>query len=294
MKPQNAHPWPAGKTDRYGGLYVRSSEFVILLCDRVLGRDLHPAPPPDSLATSRIYSKLPLMSVQFCVLGSGSAGNASLLMTPDLHVLIDAGFPPDELATRLEGTGASWNSLDAVVLTHTHGDHLQKRCLEHCANHQVQFVCHTQHAATLSRGRYFKQLAQQKLLRMYSDDQPLELFPTLRLQPLRLQHDCPPTFGFRFEIRREGTGSVGTGSVSGPFPKRCLSPSPSDAGDAGTGTESHTAAIRSQSPWLHLAYLADLGTAAGSLAAALADVDVLALEFNHDETWNGPAAGRSS
>jgi len=39
------------------------------------------------------------------ILGSGSAGNATLLESDGTRVLIDAGFPPRVLATRLSQIG---------------------------------------------------------------------------------------------------------------------------------------------------------------------------------------------
>lgn len=183
------------------------------------------------------------MSVQFCVLGSGSEGNAALLMTPELHILLDAGFLPDELAQRMDGTGASWSSLDAVVLTHTHGDHLKKKCLAICAEYDIRFICHEGHAQQLQGSRYFKRLQQRELLCTYHDG-PFELHPTLRFHPIRLPHDCPPTFGFRIEARAPGS---------------------------------------TDERWVKVGYLVDLGECVHDVADAVNDVDLLALEFNHDE-----------
>jgi phosphoribosyl 1,2-cyclic phosphodiesterase len=228
------------------------------------------------------------MSVQVCVLGSGSSGNATLVMTPALHVLIDAGFAPDEMAYRLDGTGASWESLDAILLTHTHGDHLKKSCLGACANHGIQFICHDSQEAQLVGGRYYKRLKQRGLVRTHDGMTPFEVTvapasvpagrdagtaeaagsfaapcqssarsdqtadcslapaahaPMMRFQPIALSHDAPPTFGFRIEAAFESNGS-----------QECRK----------------------------LAYLADLGECHASIAQKVADVDLLALEFNHD------------
>ena len=238
------------------------------------------------------------MNIQFCVLGSGSEGNAALLMTPHVHILIDAGFFPDELAARMDGTGASWDTIDAVVLTHTHGDHIKKKCLTFCAKHDVRFICHERHAEQLSGGRYFKRVVEKGLLRTYSGNGPFEVDahspmveqvvveqavvgqalsrecelpavvwdqavaaaesisqynansvePTamrpeaLRFFPIPLPHDAPPTFGFRIEAR-----------IAEPVER-----------------------------WVKIGYLADLGVGHEPIAREVFDVDLLALEFNHD------------
>ncbi|MCY3022005.1 MAG: MBL fold metallo-hydrolase [Planctomycetota bacterium] len=218
------------------------------------------------------------MNVRFCVLGSGSKGNATLVLAPEAHVLLDAGFAPDELAARMEGTGASWETLAAVVLTHTHADHLKKKCLALCAEHEVEFICHEQHARHLAGGRYYNRLHDKGLLRTFNSE-PFEIRArrariqhsrhkaqstqpqatgsqeqglsvpqadeaVMRFHPLRVPHDSPPTFGFRIEARCAETQSV---------------------------------------RWVKLAYLSDLGRLDDGLVRALADVELLALEFNHDE-----------
>lgn len=59
------------------------------------------------------------------MLGSGSRGNALLLECGDSRVLIDAGFPISSLAARLVSVGVAPQSVEAVVVTHEHGDHVK-------------------------------------------------------------------------------------------------------------------------------------------------------------------------
>ena len=63
------------------------------------------------------------MSLRFRVLGSGSGGNATLVEGGSSRVLLDAGLSPRQLAERLESAGVDPASLDAVFLSHEHGDH---------------------------------------------------------------------------------------------------------------------------------------------------------------------------
>ena len=62
------------------------------------------------------------------VLGSGSRGNAVLLESRDTRVLIDAGFPPRTVADRLATVGVAPESIDALVVTHEHFDHVRGAC----------------------------------------------------------------------------------------------------------------------------------------------------------------------
>jgi phosphoribosyl 1,2-cyclic phosphodiesterase len=58
------------------------------------------------------------------VLGSGSAGNAALVEHDDRRVLVDAGFEPVELVGRLRAAGVAPATVEDVVLTHGHRDHV--------------------------------------------------------------------------------------------------------------------------------------------------------------------------
>ena len=59
------------------------------------------------------------------VLGSGSRGNAVLIECGDTRVLVDAGFTPRELETRLAAAGVAPQSIRACVITHEHSDHVR-------------------------------------------------------------------------------------------------------------------------------------------------------------------------
>jgi len=56
-------------------------------------------------------------------LGTGSSGNALVLEAGDGRVLIDAGFPPREMARRLRALDIAPESIEALILTHEHHDH---------------------------------------------------------------------------------------------------------------------------------------------------------------------------
>ena len=64
------------------------------------------------------------MSVRICVLGSGSAGNCTLVATERTRVLVDAGFSFREIRLRLQKIGEDFERLDAVLITHEHSDHV--------------------------------------------------------------------------------------------------------------------------------------------------------------------------
>ena len=57
------------------------------------------------------------------VLGSGSSGNAAIIRCGGTTVLVDAGISARKLLARLSGLGLGADEIDAVLLTHEHGDH---------------------------------------------------------------------------------------------------------------------------------------------------------------------------
>lgn len=61
--------------------------------------------------------------MRIAMLGSGSRGNAVLVAAGGTRILVDAGFSGRQLARRLRAVGTDPESLDAVVITHEHGDH---------------------------------------------------------------------------------------------------------------------------------------------------------------------------
>lgn len=65
------------------------------------------------------------MSVSLTILGSGSGGNCAYIETGQTRLLIDAGFSPRQIRKRLESIGRSPETLNGIVVTHEHSDHVQ-------------------------------------------------------------------------------------------------------------------------------------------------------------------------
>ncbi|HSP61544.1 MAG TPA: MBL fold metallo-hydrolase [Pyrinomonadaceae bacterium] len=61
--------------------------------------------------------------MKLTVLGSGSTGNAVLLVANGTRVLVDAGLSTREIARRMVLMGEDPNALDGILITHEHGDH---------------------------------------------------------------------------------------------------------------------------------------------------------------------------
>ena len=85
--------------------------------------------------------------LEVTVLGSGSAGNAVVVTTPQTRVLIDAGLSARQLESRLRALALDPDHIDAILLTHEHGDHTRglgvfcrRRAIPVYANRMTQRV----------------------------------------------------------------------------------------------------------------------------------------------------------
>lgn len=183
------------------------------------------------------------MTARFTVLASGSGGNASLLEHDGFGLLIDCGLQPRLLTSRLRSVGASWERVSAVLLTHTHTDHWKDATLAELRARRVPMYAHPEHYAFMERAASFATFRAAGLAREYAEGRAFGLTQTLTCLPVRVSHDSAPTFAFRVD----GHDALG----------------PAPAWSVG--------------------YASDLGCGSPELVEAFAGVDVLALEYNHDE-----------
>ena len=62
--------------------------------------------------------------MRIAVLGSGSKGNAYLVIQGETLILVDAGFSHRRLTHRMLEIGCQFEDLAAIFITHEHGDHV--------------------------------------------------------------------------------------------------------------------------------------------------------------------------
>src|SRR5262245_38428094 len=84
------------------------------------------------------------MSIELCILGSGSGGNCSLLRTPTGCMLIDAGLGPRVTQTRLNGSGASLDEIRGICLTHLDHDHFKRNWVSTIVRRNIRVFVHSQ------------------------------------------------------------------------------------------------------------------------------------------------------
>ena len=124
--------------------------------------------------------------LRFKSLGSGRSGNATVVQarsgTQLVHLLVDCGLGIRQLDLRLGRAGMLAEQLDAIFITHAHGDHIG------CA---LQLALRNRIPVWMSHGTYsaIGEPDFQGLLRIASDSVPIEL-GALHLHPFTVPHDA--------------------------------------------------------------------------------------------------------
>lgn len=148
------------------------------------------------------------------VLASGSGGNAALVRAGDVSLLVDAGLSGPELEARLDAARLGHAGLDHVLVTHGHLDHARSagliarrhRALLHCSEAVMDNASIRRHKrlATLTIGS--------------STDLPdARQQDAVRVTPVEIPHDAPPTVAFRLE--HEGRCAVILTDMGTPRPE---------------------------------------------------------------------------
>lgn len=144
------------------------------------------------------------MSVEVCVLASGSAGNCTVVRTPGGVMLIDAGIGPTTAAMRMNGTGVAVADVAAICLTHLDRDHINCNWTGTILRRRVRVFCHALRVGDLVRLALGPRPEAEVERRFYSlvttfDADCFEPLPGLTLRSLPLAHDRLGSHGFVIE-----------------------------------------------------------------------------------------------
>jgi phosphoribosyl 1,2-cyclic phosphodiesterase len=148
------------------------------------------------------------LRMRFCVLGSGSKGNATYVESGETSILIDAGMSGIELQKRLATIGVELSAIDAILVTHEHNDHVQGvGILSRRAKIPVYANPATFSAASKTVNKLFSYNEFETGTPFHCQD--------LEVHPFSVSHDTQDPVGFRIS---DGNVSLGyctdTGKVS--------------------------------------------------------------------------------
>lgn len=137
--------------------------------------------------------------MRFAMLGSGSKGNGTLVTAGGVRVLVDCGFAVREVDARSARLNFDPASLDAILVTHEHGDHL---------GGVARLARAYQLPVYLTRGSYQawndKEVAD---VRFITPHEPFHI-GALTVRPFPVPHDAKEPCQFAFEHAGKKLGVV--------------------------------------------------------------------------------------
>jgi phosphoribosyl 1,2-cyclic phosphodiesterase len=230
--------------------------------------------------------------VRFTVLASGSKGNCTVITGGNTRILVDAGLSCRELFRRMRLVGEDPATLDAIIVTHEHSDHVGGLAVTaRKLGIPVYFTEGTHRAwvrwlsprKQMTYAQWLEQLRQQAATRMAEGDaaavedcdaedtdSPAEPLQAEQPEsaPRKTAPEKDPTFLPKVEYFQSGKPmQIGDISVS-PFTI------PHDAADP--------VGFVFQAEGVRMAVATDLGYIPPNVKAQLKRVDLLLLESNHD------------
>ena len=135
------------------------------------------------------------LALRVCVLGSGSKGNCTYIESPEARLLIDAGLSAREIVRRLQQIDRSPESVDGVLISHEHSDHI------HGVGALVRRYKLPVYANPATWGRAHHIIGTVDDRREFRTGSPFALNDLL-IEPFSLPHDADDPVAFRITWRR--------------------------------------------------------------------------------------------
>ena len=151
------------------------------------------------------------MDMIFCPLYSGSSGNALFVQYGRTRLLIDAGKPGKTLDEALGMIGVEPESIDAILITHEHNDHIAGAGVM-CRKHHIPVYANeaTWQAMSAKFGK-----VPDGCRRVFDSDADFYL-GDIGVAPFRIPHDAAEPVGYRLW---GGALSISTATDLGHFPR---------------------------------------------------------------------------
>lgn len=138
--------------------------------------------------------------MKICSLASGSKGNCLYLETGETRLLVDAGLSLRELTTRLLTVGVAPETINAVLVTHEHLDHIRSAG-SFARRYQVPVL--VSYATRQAAASYLKKAPLLEFETGYAF-----VFRDCMVDPFPVTHDCCDPVGFLVESVEGRFGSA--------------------------------------------------------------------------------------
>ena len=129
----------------------------------------------------------------FCPLASGSKGNSIYIGSKTTRVLIDAGISFSSLTQRLSQIGVDIQTIQAVLITHEHGDHIQGLPVL-CSRLNIPVLAN----AETAKGIY-QALQIRPRFKIFTTGEPF-VFGDLEIRPFGIPHDTLEPVAFTVKV----------------------------------------------------------------------------------------------
>ena len=120
------------------------------------------------------------------ILGSGSKGNSTLLIGDNKKILIDVGFSYPKMLMNLSEYAVSPNDIDAILITHTHKDHISGLSTFVKKNHIMVYTNEKMLPELLK-------IVSEDMIKVMGDEYTIGEFNILAIHT---SHDAPGSVGF--------------------------------------------------------------------------------------------------
>ncbi|MFQ5583013.1 MAG: MBL fold metallo-hydrolase [Calditrichia bacterium] len=134
--------------------------------------------------------------MKFCVLASGSKGNSIFIESYHSRILVDAGLSAKKIRERLAQIDVDADSIDAIVVTHAHSDHV-RGIGQFAFRYNAPVYAHPDTLDAIATRLKPNQISVPWEREFTIND--------FNFSPFRLSHDCQPTYGY---LIRENSKSL--------------------------------------------------------------------------------------
>jgi phosphoribosyl 1,2-cyclic phosphodiesterase len=139
------------------------------------------------------------VGIEVTILGSGSAGNCTLIETEQTAILVDAGLSSRQIVQRLATMGRAVSEIDAVLLTHEHTDHTRGLGVL-CKTHPIPVF-----ANRLTAEAVASQETQRIRWQLFSTGHPFAV-GDFTVEPFPVPHDASDPVGFAIRTDAHAVG----------------------------------------------------------------------------------------
>ena len=134
-------------------------------------------------------------------LASGSKGNLTLIQSENAKILVDQGLSAKQAAFRLQDAGHNPNDIQAIFITHEHGDHIGGVRI-FAKKYKIPVYINSNILPIVRMKKNFDEI---KDVRIFNPSDDIE-FMDLILHPFRVSHDAIDTVNFIIKNKDKSVG----------------------------------------------------------------------------------------